>query len=234
MFRILLIIVLLAGNAWAGGILRPGSFGAAPSAFSGDTLDETFDANPGTNGCDDAGWGTGGDADYTAPALTGFSGECLMFETSYSSDTKTWDNGSGITVGYFRVRFMINTDQISTSDRNIMEFKNTGSTDEFRIALVDPSDNGNFVAKISCLGGPSDTGTVTFGTGDSVEIEGKWSSSANELEWYVNGTEEGTAISCTMSDIQEIEIGNLFGGAVSSVRTYWDNMDIDTSGYPTD
>lgn len=196
-------------------------------------LNETFDTNP---GYDDADWvesGTGGtiNEDFAAPAVTGFSGECLRTYISGAwKGAKATNNIADSATIYFRTYLYINSENMAdTKYRNIIRFNSAGNQ---RIDIL--KTGSDLQLTFYTNGTLRDTETILVQTSYLLEVYLNNTGTTDSWEWKIDGVSKGSGSgSANLSgDSDSIVLGIITELADNhTIDIYWDNVAVDTTGW---
>ena len=211
--------------------------GSVPAAGGSvpDILNETWDGAVscmgGVDTCDN-GWtkyeesGTL-NADATAPALSGFSGECLNVTSSGSGGGKAiFDLGSAHAITYSRTIF--NVDSWSNESGNWLLKMGPDGLASVACGLYLSIDGvGTLELKLMVNDAEVDV-TTAISLDTSYRVEIMCNNTAGTWEWYINGASEGSGSDDPSADVQDIELGPIYH---NTIDIDIDNFAIDSSAY---
>jgi hypothetical protein len=207
--------------------------GGFSCSASGDLLEETFDT---ASGYDDADWTEGVssatlDEDLSAPAVTGFNGQCLRAYTGSAWGYARAINGCTDTSAvYFRTYFYIQANDIPTSTctRAIIYMDGTLSGD--RIDLCKDGSNNLYLSLKTDSSERDTSGTISIQTSYLLEI--KMDNASNAWEWKLDGASLGSGSSPVATNPCPIRIGVVNSQAGDdNLDIYWDNVGVSSSGW---
>jgi hypothetical protein len=243
LFYIALLLYLCAIPASAFQLIAGRPSGGA--VFEGDIMNETFDSSE-----YDLTWSESGSPepdDTTNPPTgseTGFSGHVLKIDNVWTAEYikgETPSGASGDDQWYVRWRMYWTTEPFNSTTRYLAYLERLDDNPVLYIIISDPSSNGNMRVDMNCASpsGTDDTGSVTFTTGQNVEVEVELDNTNDNYTWQItidgDTTVEGTDINCDVAtNLRYFTLGSPGGDSYGAITLYIDDVDIDSSSFPTD